>query len=789
MTAWVLANGAGMTLQSITTLDRFKRALPCAAWCILVFVLMQAVLLFCAPAQAGEASRRKMIVLLADHTSLSDWSTPDLPVLQLAMKRGALGLMVVRMSVAPREDSDGGVGKIPDTLYMTDVKRRAGAHLSISAGVPAVQNEKARLSFHVYESFSGRSVRRLFKDLTGRHAPRKGIVNLGLAGHRQRDESTWEARPGILGELLKRNGVRTAVVGNSDCRSRMARFGAVLAADRDGVVLFGAVGGDLRHGVPGKRNCCRANTDRLIEEFRIVYEKADFIVVEFCDTACIAQKHIGDELNANLFQPYMKAPMQEFDQLLASILDIADLETTQVVILSPTPSVAAYANKRALTPVLFLGRDVPAGPALVTSQSTRRSGLVVNLDIAPHITHYFGIEPAREFIGSQVRFVPHVQPVALLRDFEDRDAFVESHGYLLRRSVMLHTFVILLCFVVLLRVKPVSKTWLHGLKVLILFTMSVFLAFLLVAALGQVRTEIGFYSALVLLCAAIVGLVLRSGDAVRSLSALCAVYMLVLVLDQVAGAPLIKHSVMGYFAQRGARFYGIGNEYAGVLLSAPVFLYGILLDRHEQNSKIVRKLFPAIFAFIVFVCASPFWGANFGATVSCAATFIIMAALVQGWRMRWVHLPLAAGIVVLALGAMVLMDTLLPLSDSHVGGLVQRVMHGGGAEEIFKIAWRKLAVNLRLMRVPAWSSLFVLNIGLAALLLFRAPERIARVFVKFPNVRRALAASAAGAVFALAVNDSGLITGAIALCLPLLAVFLLALEHGGSPRHQHSGMN
>jgi len=196
-----------MTLQSTTTRDRFKHALPRAAWCVLVAVCFLAVVLCCMAAHADEAPRRKMIVLLADHTSLPDWTVPDLPTLQQAMRRGAVGLMVVRMSVAPKDDSDGGVGKIPDTLYMTDVKRRAGAHLSISAGVPALQNEKARLSFHVYESFSGRSVRRLFRDLTGSTAPRKGIVNLGMAGQRQRDESNWEARPGMRQHRSHRRAV------------------------------------------------------------------------------------------------------------------------------------------------------------------------------------------------------------------------------------------------------------------------------------------------------------------------------------------------------------------------------------------------------------------------------------------------------------------------------------------------------------------------------------------------------------------------------------------------------
>lgn len=749
---------------------------PGAVRMVLAVVAFALLAVCSADASQGREPRRKMIVVLADHTALHDWLTPELPHLQGAMKRGAPGLMAVRLGPASMDAGADDSQAVPDTLYIRDVKRRAGAHLSIGAGAPAVQNEKARLAFPVHDSFTGKPVRRLYRKITGGPAPLIGIVNLGMAQTARGDGSVWKARPGLLGETLKSNGIRAASVGNSDCRSRASRLGTVLAADRKGFLPRGAVGDAMSLGTPRQDDCCRADMDLLARQVRKWHALSDFLVVEFCDTACAAQWHIGEGQGGRAFMPYMIGPMRRLDALLGQILDMADLETTQIVVLSPTPSVRDYEARRALSPVLFLGNGVPRGGAVPMARSTRRPGLVVNLDLATHITRYFGIEPPADFMGADIAFVKRRAPIPYLRNFAERNTFVESHGFLLRRAVTLHTVIILLCAFVFFMNKPGAETWRQRLKVPMLFTMSVYLGFLLVAAFGGVRSDAGFYLILIGLCAAAAAAAHRAGSAARGLIILCGAYTVAIALDQIAGGPLIKNSVMGYFPQRGARFYGIGNEYAGMLISAPVFLYGLLLDGEERAAERARRVFPFVFAFLVFVCASPFWGANFGATVSCATAYLVMALLARGWRMRWFHIPLSALIAILALAFMALLDSLLPWADSHVGELVRRTMQSGGMQEAVDIAWRKIAVNLRLMRVPVWSALFVVNLALTILFLARAPRRVRVAFERAPGVRRALAASLAGALMALAVNDSGLVAAAVALCLPVLAVFLVAFE-------------
>src|SRR5690606_3048129 len=68
------------------------------------------------------------------------------------------------------------------------------------------------------------------------------ILHLGI-GQLERRANPYD--PGaLLGERLRRAGVATAVVGNSDLPGSRRRYGALLAMDRAGKVPQGSVGGE-----------------------------------------------------------------------------------------------------------------------------------------------------------------------------------------------------------------------------------------------------------------------------------------------------------------------------------------------------------------------------------------------------------------------------------------------------------------------------------------------------------------------------------------------------------------
>ena len=47
--------------------------------------------------------------------------------------------------------------------------------------------------------------------------------------------------------------------------------------------------------------------------------------------------------------------------------------------------------------------------------------------------------------------------------------------------------------------------------------------------------------------------------------------VLLLIIDQITGAHLISCSPLGYDLINGSRYYGIGNEYMGILLELSVW--------------------------------------------------------------------------------------------------------------------------------------------------------------------------------------------------------------------------
>ena len=65
----------------------------------------------------------------------------------------------------------------------------------------------------------------------------------------------------------------------------------------------------------------------------------------------------------------------------------------------------------------------------------------------------------------------------------------------------------------------------------------------------------------------------------RRIRSLGAAQTVVLVVDVLLGAPIIKNSILGYDPIVAARFYGIGNEYMGVLIGTTLIGTTGLLDR------------------------------------------------------------------------------------------------------------------------------------------------------------------------------------------------------------------
>ena len=113
-----------------------------------------------------------------------------------------------------------------------------------------------------------------------------------------------------------------------------------------------------------------------------------------------------------------------------------------------------------------------------------------------------------------------------------------------------------------------------------------------------------------------------------------------LMLDAVLGTALVSQSALSAYYLSGIRFYGIGNEYMGVLLGAAL-ITATMLPKPEG------KRWPwglAWFALVTFVLSFPAFGAKAGGAITAVLTFKVMWQRMRGRPLRAKHMLVALGI-------------------------------------------------------------------------------------------------------------------------------------------------
>ena len=706
---------------------------------------------FIAVGEASEDTRgRKMIVIVADYVSFSDWSGGGLRHLDRASDMGALGLMVTRTITHDSETA---------------------SHATLGAGLPAEEHPDGGLALNASEDFGGRSGKIVYRSRVGTPLPGNPVLHIGVGPLNRINAATnWEARPGALGSILRKNGLKTAVVGNSDFAGELRRFATLIAMDEKGRVDNGNVTRDLLAdstlapwGVSMDMQKFQASISEAVAE-------NDFIVVDYGDAARAGKFALVASGEAH--KKAVEKAMAGLDGLVAFILEKVDLEKTQVVILSPTPSLEAIEKKETLTPILVFGAGIKRPPCILSSRSTRRQGIVLNNDFAPHVCDFFGIEPASDFTGGPFIAKPHPEPEAFLTALYERDVFVENRSGMLRNVVILHLAMLALCFSAVLSLQRISRGWRTAIQAGIIFASCMFISFLFMAGFPQLDTPLGFLGGYFGVCLVLaLAAWLMPGIELKMIF-IAGICFFSLAIDQFTGGALIRNSVLGYYPQIGARFYGIGNEFMGFMISAPLVMIGLAMDLKKEWRIKIKVLSVLFLPLVVFIVGSPNYGANFGGLLSCSVAGICMLVLIFGVRLNWktisVILVAAAVIVV----AFLVSNIILPGGDSHIGQLVGRMLHGGGLAELAKVIGRKIAVNMRLLIVSFWSALFLLSLAIALVAKYLPIERIKTVLDEHEYFKHAYGASLTGAVTAFAVNDSGIVPGATAFILPTAVFFL-----------------
>ena len=237
--------------------------------------------------------------------------------------------------------------------------------------------------------------------------------------------------------------------------------------------------------------------------------------------------------------------------------------------------------------------------------------------------------------------------------------------------------------------------------------------------------------------------------------------------DLVRGGPWMMATPIGFSYLEGARYYGLGNEYAGILLGSSLVAAGALARGRAF-------IFAAAGLAVVALTGSPALGANYGCMLGALAGWgAAWLRLRDGIRWRQVLGLVAAG--GLAVGIALSLDR-GPLA-SHLGLEAAHLSWVG----LQGLVARKLALNFGFLRTRAYAWLPVLA--------------LAAYWLGLPRGRDGFAAAAwgcaLGATVNLLLNDSGVVAAGTTVlyggCALLLRKDLLGAGSNAGGRQTLAG--
>lgn len=720
------------------------------------FILLFVVLLFCCRPLTVKADntdkRGKLIVFFIDRISLYDIINTPTENIDYLASIGGIGLMTI---------NTGGTRSQRDT------------YLSMGAGQAVIGSDNSNLGLNAQEHYQGEKAADIYKRITGDQCSEQACVNLGIAQTiRNNFNKPYSVTIGALGSTLMNAGLTPAVIGNCDTADEHKRYITSFLMNNQGIVPVGMVDKSYLYADNYRPFALRTDYNILYNYVNKALTVADIVAVQLGDTSRAEDFRYTATDEMNSF--YKELAIKEADSFIGKVVKQLDLEKDLVMVVSPLNPAKELAINNRLTPIIIAGKGYERG--FLSSASTKRQGLVSGHDIGATILSYFNLEKQYGENGNKIVSYASEKGLADLSAFnKELVEIFNQRGFLLRNYVFAQILLLLSALYIIIYKGRYFDLAYMG----IFFLLSLPLSYLILPLFHHPSLIITFIISWTL--AGLIGLGLYNIklDMIYKIIIISLTTVSLLLLDQILGASLIKGSPLGYDAISGARFYGIGNEYMGILVGATTIACGGLLEKtssvkHRTRVKALIFILPSL---VLIILAYPGLGANVGGTIAAGISFASLFILTRKNKITVKHLIYIGLFTALIVVSIFLIDSLRAIDNqSHMGQTVN-LLKQKGIYEFFNIVKRKISMNIKLLKYTIWARVLILSLLTMAVLVFR-PVGVARKIKKaHPDMIKGLASGIIGAISALLVNDSGVVAAATAMIFIVLPFILLVCKH------------
>ncbi len=701
---------------------------------------------------------KKAVLVVINAIGIEDLTQADTPRLfELANKTGAVGLMNTRTA--------GGINRVNN-------------YLTIGAGVKAAGGIRGGLAFNTDEKYRLEKAGNIYEVRTGIEAPAGGVINIAIGDiFRRSKRQKRDIYPGALGKALKKAGHEAGVLGNADVlkghdgEPTFRREAGLIAMDQLGRVPVGDV--SRRTARPDSRSVGGVNTDyeRLLSQATEMLTKVDFLVVETGDTARL------DEFAMLLLDweiPRKKrTALKEVDWFIDRLIERVDLDNTLLLIASPTPSRRMRADGNNLSPLILIGPGIK--PGILTSATTRRHGIVDNTDIAPTVV---------KFLGGEIPFYMSGRSLAGETEPNATEYLGQELQQILIKSEMrvpvLTTYVTVVAFILILSLLVLlwgekGIAYLRLFRAILLLAISAPLAMLLTACFNYSSLMAPVVMTLFFSILLVGFSLLLRGNYLYPVLAISLLTCGALILDTITGAYLMQRSLLGYCPIIGARFYGIGNEYMGVLVGSSVIGLTLFFDVFNLRTRRSTIVLGLLFVIVTFTIGYQAFGANIGGSIGAVVAFGVTLIAIIGGKISSKHLAAIVAAILLLLTGLAALDLLRVGGNSHLGRAVILIQKGGLGEAV-RIIQRKLSNNIKGTRYTAWTRILIASLVVLPTLFLRPVGDFSRIRKEYPFLTAGSIGSASGAFVAFLVNDTGAAVAATIIVFSAVVTLYIIIE-------------